>query len=842
MDDIAATAADRTPQTPYRPLVWVAVACGLGIVGDHAFHSRPDASLFVGWWILSALALIFAGYYGRKRRETLAVAALLTAVAALGGGWHHLRWNQFPVDDLGRYAREESQPACIEGVVAERVKISPPADRSPLRAMPAQTMSEATIAVEQIRDGADWRRADGYSRLRVAGELHGLAPGDRVLVYAQMGRPAAPLNPGEYDWASHERRNRRTSELYCEAPDCIRLLAAAPTVGLSSTLAAIRQWCERQLTANVSSRDAPLVLATLLGDQERLSDSTKEAFLNTGAIHLLVVSGAHVALLAAIVWWVVQGTMLSNRARLIVMLVTVGVYAGIVGLQPSVTRATILTVMTTVAIFTGRAPSLSNILGFAALAVMALNPCEIFRSGTQFSFLAVGVLFVVARWDWRAEPRDPLRRMIAATRPWPQRVARRAGRGVLAMTVASLIVGIAMAPLVAYHFHVVTPASILLTPIAAPLIAIALAAGLGIVTIGWLVPPLGWVLGSLCGGALHLTELLVTWAQRIPGSYFYTAGFPAWWLIAFYSVAALLAAVPRWRPQWHWQVSAAMVWLAVGYVSIGFGRVTPESLRCTFLAMGHGTCTVLELPSGQTILYDAGSLGSPDAATKSIAAYLWSRGIGKIDAVVLSHPDIDHYNAMPGLIERFPIGVVYISPMMFDPFATDGNLTAPNYLRDRLADADIPLREIWMGDRLRTNDPAVVIEIHHPPREGMFARDNANSLLVSVEFDGRRILLPGDLESPGIERVMADPSLDCDILLAPHHGSEKSDPPGFAAWSTPEWVIMSGEVPQRTIATADSYNAQGAEVRHTAASGAVSYLLQPAGKVRETTFRTEPVR
>lgn len=837
MDEIPATAAERTPRTPYRPLVWVAVASGLGVAADHALHSRVEASLFVGWWILSASALVIAGYYGRKRREQIAAASLLVGVAALGGGWHHLRWNEFPVQDISRFASDESQPACIEGVLADRIKISPPADRSPLRAMPARTMSEATIAIDQIRDGAVWRSAGGYSRLRVAGELHGLAVGDRVLVYAQLGRPAAPLNPGEYDWAAHERRYRRTSELYSEDPRCITLLAAAPPVGLASTLAGIRQWCERQLTANVSSRDAPLVLATLLGDQERLSDSTKEAFLNTGAIHLLVVSGAHVALLAGIVWWIVQGTMLSNGGRLIIMLIAVGVYAGIVGLQPSVTRATILTVMTTLAIFTGRTPSLGNILGVAALGVMALNPCEIFRSGTQFSFLAVGVLFVIAGWHWQAEPRDPLRRMIAATRPWPQRLARRAGRGVLAMTAASLIVGVAMAPLVAYHFHVVTPASILLTPIAAPLIAMALGAGLGIVTIGWLIPPLGWLLGGICGGCLHFTELLVTWAQGISGSYFYTAGFPAWWLVVFYSVAALLAALPRWRPHWHWQAFAAMVWLAVGYVSIGFGRVIPDTLRCTFLAMGHGTCTVLELPSGQIILYDAGSLGSPDAATKSIAAYLWSRGIGKIDAVVLSHPDIDHYNAIPGLVERFPIGVVYVSPMMFDPVATSGALTAPNYLRDQLANAGIPLREIWMGDRLRTGDPVVAIEIHHPPREGMFARDNANSLLVSVEFDGRRILLPGDLESPGIERVMADPPLDCDILLAPHHGSVNSDPPGFAAWSTPEWVVMSGEVPKRTIEAVDSYNATGAEVRHTASSGAISYLLREGGEVRESTFR-----
>jgi competence protein ComEC len=241
--------------------------------------------------------------------------------------------------------------------------------------------------------------------------------------------------------------------------------------------------------------------------------------------------------------------------------------------------------------------------------------------------------------------------------------------------------------------------------------------------------------------------------------------------------------------------------------------------------MGHGTCAVMELPSGQTILYDAGSLGSPDAATQTIASFLWWRGIERIDAVVLSHADIDHYNAMPGLIERFPIGVAYISPMMFDPIATGGKLNAPNYLREVLQRSGVPLREIWMNDRLRTDDPNVAITVLHPPREGVFGRDNANSLFLAVEFAGKRILLPGDLESPGIDLVMADPPLDCDILLAPHHGSEQSDPPGFAAWCTPEWVVMSGRRPDRTMLAHRSYQQAGAVVEHTALVGAITCVL-----------------
>jgi competence protein ComEC len=156
-----------------------------------------------------------------------------------------------------------------------------------------------------------------------------------------------------------------------------------------------------------------------------------------------------------------------------------------------------------------------------------------------------------------------------------------------------------------------------------------------------------------------------------------------------------------------------------------------------------------------------------------------------------------------------------------------------------LAASGVPLSEVWMSDRLRASGTETVIEVLHPPREGVFGRDNANSLLLAVEFAGRRILLPGDLESPGIERVMADPPLDCDVLLAPHHGSESSDPPGFAAWCRPEWVVMSGRRPERTLLSAVSYEKAGAQVYHTALSGAVTCLVSEQG-VQTATYQESP--
>jgi competence protein ComEC len=231
--------------------------------------------------------------------------------------------------------------------------------------------------------------------------------------------------------------------------------------------------------------------------------------------------------------------------------------------------------------------------------------------------------------------------------------------------------------------------------------------------------------------------------------------------------------------------------------------------------VGHGTAVVVELPGGRTLLYDAGRLGSPVAAARSISGFLWSRGITHLDAVVLSHADSDHYNAVPALVKQFSVGVVYVSPVMFDH-----PNRAIKALRTAIQRAGVPLHEVWSGDRLRGGGDTR-LEVLHPPRRGVLGSDNANSIVLAIEYQGRRLLLTGDLESPGLDDVMAELPYDCDVLMTPHHGSAYSDPPGFAEWSTPEWAVVSGGQRDRVEAVTRAYSSRGSRVLHTADSGAV---------------------
>lgn len=819
-----------------QPLLLVAIAVGLGILANRLAGPAVESVPLSTWWLVAMLATLMAEVARRYQCARISFGSLLIGCSVLGALWHDSHWNYLTSDELALYSTPTAEPVCVEATAVTPSKWSPAPASEPLRAIPGEPRSEVEIRVSRVRDGTDWRTASGRVRLRVNGVLPDITPGDQLLVFARLSQVTPAMNPGQYDFAAAERAAGRHCELFTQSPAAVSVVQAANAFP-SRWFATIGRWCQRQTARYVGWEQQAIAQALILGVRGELDEKTMDAFMKTGTIHLLVVSGMHVGLIATVTWFLIALLPVNQQTRLAITALVVISYAAVVGAQPSVIRSTVLVLMTLLALARLRHATSIDCLAGAALLVLMMNPNELFRPGTQLSFLGVSAVIFAASIVPSKDLKDPLERMIRTYMRWPELAWEWLTRRGLSVLFASAVVWLVVSPLVMHHFHIVSPSASPLTLLAWPMMSFALISGLAICSIGFLLPPLAWVLGKLCGGCLWLSNGLIEWGAHWPASYFYGAGPDAWWLAGFYGALGLLAIVPSLRPNWKTQVSIMALWISVGLVASLWNRTSHDELRCSLLSVGHGTCVVLELPSGETLLYDAGSLGSPTGAANTISSYLWSRGISHIDAIVISHADVDHYNAVPELMERFDVSAIYVSPLMFDPWATGGDLSAPNYLKERIDAVGVRMEEIWMNDRLRVADERVNIEVLHPPREGVPGRDNANSVLLLVEFGGLRILLPGDLESPGIEAVMAEAPLDVDILLAPHHGSRNSDPPGFAQWCTPEWVVLSGrDNPDDTRITTTSYREAGAEIFHTAKSGAVEFSVNSAG------IRCQPYR
>ncbi len=138
-------------------------------------------------------------------------------------------------------------------------------------------------------------------------------------------------------------------------------------------------------------------------------------------------------------------------------------------------------------------------------------------------------------------------------------------------------------------------------------------------------------------------------------------------------------------------------------------------------------------------LYDAGHLGSGDRSHQEIADVLWSVPTARIDCLLVSHADADHYNAIPGLVERFSIGQVTSTPQFWQHPAEElGQLRGLLHAHG-IATTRIVAREMIAAGQVNFN-------VLHPPGDFLDRVDNANSLTLQVRYAGKSLLLPGDLE------------------------------------------------------------------------------------------------
>lgn len=458
-------------------------------------------------------------------------------------------------------------------------------------------------------------------------------------------------------------------------------------------------------------------------------------------------------------------------------------------------------------------------MALAGAVVLAYNPDDLFRVGPQLSFLSAAVLIVFAPrilWD---ESADPLERLILESRPAWQRFLIAAGKRAMQSFAIGAILSTVTLPLVMARFHVAAPMGMFLTPLLLVPLSVVLVAGFLLMLIGPWYGPIGWLCGAVCDATLRLIRLLIDLGDAIPYGSLRLPGLPDWWLIGLYVIlgAGAFVAHPR---VGRGIVAALVAWglllFSCEFVSL---RKYRGYLECTVLSVGHGAAIPMHLPDGRTLLYDAGKLLGDRRAAQTVANYLWHRGITHIDAIVLSHADMDHYNAVPMLMEYFSIGTIYVEPHMIR--------SSEPHVRELLAlvrRKDIPLRTLVEGWEAR---PAkgVLISVLHPPADWLETEDNARSLVLRLQFGGESLLLTGDLDGRGVERLIEHPEAACLLLIAPHHGSKNGNPPSLAERLRPRIVVMSNaRPPARSVA--ESYRAIGSRIYETRRDGAVRIIMR----------------
>jgi competence protein ComEC len=500
----------------HSPLVPAALALSGGIMLDRQLSLPLSGSL------ITAAVCLAAWFCARASPNPgLPLVYLALAGAAFGVAYHHYRRDTYSADDIFHYAKDEPAPVQVRGVLDEEPVHHRAPPGGPLYSRPRTGDTVAVLSVQEIRSGGNWMHTSG--RVRVAGtadwpELH---CGDVVDLLGQLVRAAPPGNPGEFDFADYLRDHGiRTVLTARKSPQAVTRLERGWPTSFQGWLAVLRGRGQLVLRETLPPHQEGLASALLLGEDASMSRAEWDKYIRTGVIHVLAISGQHLVILAGFLWFALPRLGVRQRhGAWIVALVVLG-YALLTGGRPPALRAAVAVCAVCGGLILRRRVLPANLFALSWITVALVNPTDLFTIGCLLSFLSVAVLCWGTRALWQREE-DPLDRLIDEARPAWLRWLRRLGWRIFESYAVTLLIWLAITPLAASKYQLLSPAGLLLGP---PLIALTTAAlftGFLLLAAGILFSPLMGPLALLVQGSLAACEFLVDAADGVRYSHIY---------------------------------------------------------------------------------------------------------------------------------------------------------------------------------------------------------------------------------------------------------------------------------------------------------------------------------
>jgi competence protein ComEC len=763
----------------------------------------------VVWFVVGIISFVAALLIRPIRVPALYIATLLA-----GAAWHADGQRLWNVDDIASYASLENQLCQVEGIVVGEVTQTEPDPSEQFLIQREEIRTRFTLDVTNLAGVSE--HVGGRAIVHLAGPSGGWRAGDHLSLTGWLARPRPAFNLGESSYAEYLRDQRIGAVLYTEAAERVVSLPMNSPWTLGQLRDSVREWGIRLIHSHLSDSSARVAEAFLLGIRSSLSPADVLPFIESGTIHVLVVSGLHVALVSHLFWLLASFVVRSVPRRAWVTMAFVLGYTFVTGANPPALRAAVVSMLVLGTFIRTQSGDPINTLGASVFIVLLIDPGDLFRTGPQLSFLCATAILVLLRPSPSAVPEET-----AMNTP---RVPLGMGRYLQQLVAGCLVLWLMTAPLVASQFHLFSPISVLASIVLIPLSEWALGVGVAFLALGN-VPGVNLVLGRLLEAGMWILTTFSQWAASVEWGSLYLAGpDPRWvavWYLVFLSPWILDWVAPLGRKH----LAICLGWLGLGLMLELWPSAPPHDSYHQ-LAVGHGNAGILRTRRGQTFLFDCGSVAGPRVTDRVVAPWLWHQGARHLDGIFLSHADIDHFNGVIRLARRFSIRAVYVAPSFLDS-------TQPGALKvlEELWSRQIPIRVLAAGDLLEKDGWA--IRCLHPPTSFRGKNDNAESLVLTIENQGKVILLTGDVESDGLDQLTRLKPIQAELLIAPHHGAAGSNTPELAAWCRPSVVVSSQGLERRRSDTLAVYRDRGAKTLSTDSSGEVEFRFEgPRFEVR----------
>ncbi|MBF0589193.1 MAG: DNA internalization-related competence protein ComEC/Rec2 [Magnetococcales bacterium] len=660
-------------------------------------------------------------------------------------------------------------------------------------------IEQAIITSQDGHSSEHHYEVPGVLLLKVYRQQVDVLPGDRIGGRFRLYRPHGSKVPGVFDYARYLRHQGITATGYLRGS--MQRIESTDAWRVNRFRERFSRWIGRHLSAEIHG----VTEALLLGKRGRIAPEQNEALRTSGLIHLVAISGLHLGLVAG--WSFVLLRLLMalipafsirwdvRRPAAFLALIPMLGYGALAGWSLPTQRAAIMAVSLLVAVGLGRSNQSWRALGMAAILLLLWRPHELLGAGFQLSFAAVALLLFVTSLEVGPKLRQWLRKrevMVADTHGAPSRphlswLQRLGVQGVL-LALGSAAVGLGLAPLTAHHFHQISPYGLPANLLAIPLVGlVAVPLGLMTLLLYGLWEGAAVLFLEMAGGTL---QGLLVWAEVVtdwPGSWVRLPGPHLAGVVLFLAGGV---GVVVWR-RWWWRLGA----MSVGVVGLLWPYPEPPSghFHLASLDVGQAQSLVLRAPDGAWSVLDAGGALTArfNVGESIISPYLWRHNVRHLKRVVLSHLDKDHMAGAARLLRNFTVGSLWI-PL---PNGDDQQRPLVKQLMKVAKEQEVPVREVGLGEV--DHDGPLAIRVLHPALDdGLEAREalspNNRSLVLELSWRGLRILIPGDIEQPAEQQLLAsDLLMKVSIVVAPHHGSKSSSSPAFIKTLDADHVLFS---------------------------------------------------
>lgn len=747
------------PQVARRPLVSGALAFAGGLAGP-SLGPTGSAALLAGFAVLTAAA----------GRRGLPISVLLLPGVFMASGALVSGWAEAPTESLSEAwgGALPDGPVILEGVVVSSAERHRDGVRSRLLLTGAAPGPVPGVL----------RPATGIVELTL-GEAE--APcgrrGDRIRVRARVRAPQPERFAGGFSaQALGWRRGYALTAWAAEDRACVVAKPGEPS--LSRRLDAFRWQLRARTAALAPAPSRGVLLALALGDRSHLDPADRSAVQGAGLSHLLAVSGFHLGIVA---WLFLSGatgvfrripavarSLGARRAAAGLTLPVIGGYVWLVGAPPSALRAGLMFGAVLLGRWLHRGSDAWSTLSAALLLMLALDPRSLWDPGFQLSFTAVAALLHLPELAERTARLD--------ASPWPLPL-----RFLGTALAASVAATVATAPIVAVHFGRLSLVGIFANVPAALVASLTVPlALLGAAVAGWTETG-ARMLFRLAGLGAELLLTLAHGASAVPKGQLWMF-VPTPTEIGLFFGGLVLVSASRGRPWFRRFGLLAFVLLgSLVLAQWAFRRFAAET-RVTFLPVGQGDATVIELPQGETVVVDLGPRGrSSDAGRRVIVPFLRARRRSHVDLLVLTHPHADHVGGWSGLAEALEVEEIWW---------TGDRREGPRDLLDALAERGA-LR-VEPGKTLVSG--AAKLTVLAPKDATEYGDVNDGSVVLRLEHGDRSLLLTGDAEAVAEAELVSTygtEGLTADLLKVGHHGSRSSSTRAFLESVRPQHAVIS---------------------------------------------------